>query len=142
MSSSKEKEIVHDGFIKRIDGDVLCVSIIAKSGCASCQLKGNCNLSDMEEKEIYAEKNRSDYFVGQQVRIRMKESAGLKAVFFAYILPFLFMLAVMIVTSAITPDEGIIGIAAIVSLIPYYIVLYLFKNKIKKNFKYAVEPLK
>lgn len=137
-----KKEIIHDGFVKSIDGDRLCVSIIVKGGCEGCQLKGSCNNSEMKEKEIFAETDGIDYYVGQPVRIHMKESAGFKAVFLAYFLPFLLMLFVMIVASTMTADEGIIGLSAIASLVPYYIVLYLYRNRIKKNFKYAVEPLK
>lgn len=138
---NSEKEIIHDGVIKFIGNGQMCVSIISKSACAGCHANGSCNLSEMEEKEIITEISNHKFKVGQPVRIRMQQSAGFKALFLGYILPFLVLLFTMIVVGNLTSDEGLVGLSALGALIPYYTVLYFFRNRLKKSFKYAVEPL-
>ena len=137
-----KKEVTHTGFVKEIGERGIKVGIIVQSGCASCQIKGSCNMSEVSNKEMDIECNPYDFKIGQQVLIRLKASQGVNAIFLGYVLPFIVLLTVMIITSQLTSNEGIIGLAALASLVPYYLVLYLYRNKIKKSFSYVVQPLK
>ena len=98
-------------------------------------------MSEQTDKELDIKCDPLLYNTGQRVVVRLKASQGFNALFLGYILPFIVLLSVMIITSNITDNEGIVGIAAIVSMIPYYFALYLFRNKIKKRFTYVVQPL-
>ena len=137
-----KKEVTHTGFVKEIGERGIKVGIIVQSGCASCQIKGSCNMSEQTDKELEIECNPFEYKLGQQVMVRLKSSQGMNALFLGYVLPFLVLLATMIITSNMTSNEGVIGIVALASLIPYYAILYLYRNKIKKKFTYVVHPLK
>jgi len=44
--------IEHPGTITRIGKDEIEVMIMSSSACASCQVKGACSLSEMEEKIV------------------------------------------------------------------------------------------
>ena len=99
-------------------------------------------MSEVSDKEMDIECNPGEFKLGQQVLVRLRSAQGMNAIFLGYVLPFIVLLITMIVTSALTNNEGIIGIAALVSLIPYYLILYLYRNKIKKSFSYVVQPLK
>jgi sigma-E factor negative regulatory protein RseC len=138
---NSEKEIIHEGIVKSIGNGQMCVSIISKSACSGCHANGSCNLSEMEEKEIVTDLSGHTFKVGQPVRIHMQQSAGFKALFLGYILPFLVLIFTLIVVGNLTTDEGLVGLAALGALIPYYTILYFFRNRLKKSFKYAVEPL-
>lgn len=99
-------------------------------------------MSEVSDKEMDIECNPYDYRVGQQVMVRLKSSQGMNAIFLGYVLPFIVLLVVMIISSNYLENEGIVGLFAIASLAPYYFVLYLYRNKIKKSFTYVVYPLK
>jgi len=137
-----KKEVTHTGIVKEIGEGAIKVSIIVQSGCASCQIKGTCNMSEQTDKLLEIECNPFEYKIGQQVLVKLKSSQGMNALFLGYVLPFLVLLTVMIIVSNLTNEEGIIGMAALASLVPYYIVLYYYRNKIKKIFTYVVHPLK
>jgi sigma-E factor negative regulatory protein RseC len=137
-----KNEVTHTGFVKEILKRGIKVGISVQSGCASCQIKGACNMAEQSDKELEIDCNPNDYKLGQQVVIKLKSSQGMNALFLGYVLPFLVLLLVMIIVSNLTTDEGLIGIAALASLAPYYIVLYLYRNRIKKKFTYVVHPLK
>lgn len=136
-----KKEVTHTGIVKEVGKRGIKVGIVVQSGCASCQIKGTCNMSEQTDKELDIECNPYDFQLGQRVMVHLKSSQGMNALFLGYVLPFLVLLTAMIVVSQLTSNEGIIGIAALASLVPYYSVLYLYRNKIKKKFSYVVRPL-
>lgn len=135
------KEVTHTGIVKAINDQGIKVGIIVQSGCASCEIKGSCNMSEQTDKELEINCDPQFYQIGQKVIVKLKSAQGMNALFLGYVLPFLVLLTVMIVASNLTTDEGIAGISALVSLIPYYVILYLFRNSIKKKFTYVVNPL-
>ena len=71
--------------------------------------------------------------------ISLEESMGFKAVFLAFILPFLFMVGALVGVSAITHDEPLAALAGIIVLIPYYWVLFTRKDRLKKQFQFKLE---
>ena len=76
---------------------------------------------------------------GQEVVVAMKKSLGGKAVFLGYLLPFLLLIGVLITVLTLSGDEGIAGLSAIGILIPYYLVLYLLRDRLKKTFSFSIE---
>ncbi|MBN2262985.1 MAG: SoxR reducing system RseC family protein [Prolixibacteraceae bacterium] len=135
------KEVTHNGIVKSKTTQGIKVAIVVQSGCASCQIKGSCNMAEQTDKELDISCDPLLYRVGQRVEVKLKASQGFSALFLGYLLPFFVLLTTMIIASNITQDEGIVGIAAILSLAPYYLALYFFRNKIKKKFTYVVQPL-
>ena len=132
--------IVHNGIIKDIDDSYYYVSIIAQSACVSCQVKGACNVTDMQEEIIEVPVSGGKvYEVGDRVEILMGKSMGKKAVFLGYILPFIILLTTLIISVNIFSDEGIAGLTAFGILIPYYLILYLFKNKLRNSFEFRLQ---
>ena len=45
-------DIYHSGIISEINKEKILVSIISHSACASCKVKGMCNVSEMKEKIV------------------------------------------------------------------------------------------
>lgn len=137
-----KKEVTHTGFVRSIGTNGIKVGIVVQSGCASCSIKGSCNMSETADKEMDIDCDPNNYKIGQQVLVSLKSSQGFNAIFLGYVLPFIVLLVVMVTVSTITKNEGVIGLSALASLVPYYLVLYLYRNKIKKSFTYVVHPLK
>jgi len=133
-------QIEHSGIIKEIVDNELKVSIINKSSCASCNLKGSCSVSDIQEKiiDVFVS-NPKDYNVGESVDVFYKQSLGFRALFIGYLLPFLILLITMIVMLELTNKELLSGLVSLFSLIPYYLIVYLTRNRIKKTFSFSVK---
>ncbi len=139
---SAKNEVTHTGIVKSVGEDGITVNIVVQSGCASCEIKGACSMSEQSDKELDIDCNPVGYNVGQHVNVRLKSSQGMNALFLGYVLPFIILLTVMIILSGQTQNEGLVGIISIASLAPYYLLLYLYRKQIKKKFTYVVEPLK
>ena len=134
-----EHRISHEGIITSIDDNNVQIKILSKSACASCNIKGACNMSEMKEKiisiPIPKDKNLS---IGQEVKISMKIGQANRAVIFAYVIPVIILISMIFILSALKTDEGISALVSIGSLVPYYFILFLFRNKIKSRFEYEI----
>ena len=138
---SNSKSIEHKGRIDFIDNNKINVSILAVSGCASCHAKGVCTAADMQEKSIEVFNFTNQYEVGEEVNVVLKQSLGFRALFLGYVLPFILILFILIILTAITNNEAISGIGALSVLVPYYIILYALRNKIRKKFTFTINKI-
>lgn len=138
---ANSKSIEHKGRIETIDGNRINVSILAMSGCASCHAKGVCTASDMQEKIVEVYDITNQYQVGEEVNVVLKQSLGFRALFLGYVLPFMLVLLILIILTIITNNEAISGIGALSVLVPYYIILYVLRNKIRKKFTFIINKI-
>jgi sigma-E factor negative regulatory protein RseC len=135
---SNIKVIEHKGFVKKITGNSMIVGILASTGCSTCQAKSTCNVSDTPEKDIEIDNFDNSYEIGEQVNVFYNESLEFRAIFIAYIMPFILVIAVLILLNSLTSSELITGLSAIGILVPYFLLLSVFKNKIRKTFSFTV----
>lgn len=133
--------IKHKGFIKEVTSNSLIVSIINQSACSACHAKGTCTVADFQEKDIEIPFVDANYSPGQEVTVLFRESAGFKALFYGYILPFILVMFTLIFVFETTGNEAWAGLIALGILIPYYITLYFFRHYLKKVFKFELEKI-
>jgi len=115
------------------------VTIISQSACSACHARGGCLASESREKEIEVIRDHRSYEIGQHVTVVLKESSGIRAVFYGYLLPFLVLVATIVVALSLTGEETLSGLVALGMLIPYYGVLYMFRHKLNKRFRFSLE---
>ncbi|MEN8225780.1 MAG: SoxR reducing system RseC family protein [Bacteroidota bacterium] len=134
------ENITHPGIVEQLTHETVFVKILAMSSCVSCSAKGVCNVSDIEEKVVEVRKDPvREYAVGDHVTVKMKKSLGGIAVLLGYIIPFFLLIAVLILVLFISGDEGIAGLSAILILIPYYWMLYVYRNRLKRTFSFVID---
>jgi len=138
---SNIKSIEHKGRIETIQDNKIIVSILAVSGCASCQIKGVCSAADMQEKSIEVYDYTNQYKVGEYVNVSLRQSLGFRALFLGYVLPFTLVLFILIILTIITKNEALSGIGALSVLIPYYLILFVLKDKIRKKFTFSINKI-
>jgi sigma-E factor negative regulatory protein RseC len=99
-----------------------------------------CQVAEVDKKEIEIINDPgSNFNKGDKVEVSFEKSQGPKALFLGYLLPFLFVLSTLLITFEITGDEVISGISSLVVLIPYYLVLYGFRSKLKSEFAFKLK---
>lgn len=134
-----ENKISHEGIITKIEDSNIEIKILSRSACASCNIKGACNMSEMQEKIITIpapkDKNLS---IGQEVKISMGLRQANRAVIFAYVIPLIILVAMIFILSTLKIEEGLNALISIGTLIPYYMILFLFRNRLKRKFKYEI----
>lgn len=129
----------HQGTISSMDSLSYYVSIISKSACSSCHSKSICSVIEMQEKIIEVPRNPGESFqTGDTVHVKMSKSAGIKAVLFGYLIPFSLLILLLVLSGKLLQSEGLAGIIAIGTVGVYYLVLYQFKDRLKKTFRFSI----
>lgn len=140
MAGTEVDCIVQQGRVEKIVDRRVYVNIVSMSACASCHARGMCNMSDIQEKLIEADNpNNRNLEVGDTVSLEMETSLGKKAVLLGYFYPFLLVLGVLIALTSGGVNEGVSGLVALGLLVPYYTLLYLMRDKMKKDFTFRIK---
>ena len=135
-----EETISHEGVITKITDDTLEIKITAMSACAACHAKSACNMSDQAEKVLTVPRPEGqDFHLFQKVNVIMGVGQGNKAAVLAYLIPIVVLLAVLFTCLGIGLSEGLSALIGIAALIPYYLILYSQRDKLKKKFDYRIE---
>lgn len=130
--------VEHSGVVKLIERNRIIVSLSAQSACGSCAARGLCSVSEVENKDVEIKHSGTNFFIGENVFVFFKKSSAFKALFLGYILPFFLLVICLFTVLIITDNEGLAGLISIASLIPYYFLLYIFRDKIKQSFRFHI----
>jgi sigma-E factor negative regulatory protein RseC len=130
--------IEQKGTVEAIINHTVQVRIHRDSACGHCHASNLCNLFEMSERIVEADDQGLEYKAGDSVEVIISRSMGNKAVLWGYLLPLMVLLSVLILTSALEAREWISGIVALGALAPYYIGLYLLRDRLKKSFTFTL----
>jgi sigma-E factor negative regulatory protein RseC len=136
--SGSAATVNHEGIVQKNDGKSVIVSIITGTACSGCHAEAGCAMSGKEEKIIEIFGNY-DVKSGDSVTILMKLSMGYSAVFLGYFLPFLVVVATLIILHSLNTSELVAGLTSLAILIPYYSILYIFRKRISKKFTFTLK---
>ena len=137
---SNQETISHEGIITKISDEELEIKILAQSACAACHAKSACGMGEQSEKILIVPRPKGkDFKLLQKVNVTMAIGQGNKAAVLAYLIPIILLLAVLFTCLGIGLGEGLSALISVAALIPYYIVLYMRRDKLKKQFDYRIE---
>lgn len=131
--------IRHQGVVENIMGTHVRVRIVQTSACATCSIKGHCTSADTKEKLIdVVDADAASYQCGESVWVIGELSMGMKAVLLAFILPLLLLVVAMFVWMEVLADELYASLCTLAILVPYYYVLWLNRERLKKQFSFSI----
>ena len=134
------ESISHRGRIVKVTPEFTTVEIISSSACSACHASGICGMSEYTKKAIEVPTRAWDRFeAGQEVNVVLKASMGHKAVWLAYVVPLLVLLAVLLGSLALGAGELAAGLGAIGGVAVYYLFLWLFKDRLRNRYVFAIE---
>ncbi len=132
--------IEHKGRVAEISGSRVSVRILQQSACSECHAKNSCMAADSKEKFIDIFDFSGKYKVNDLVTIEGKKSMGYKAILWAFLMPVIILVAVLFVSQSLwETNETQAALAAIISLIPYYLVLYLLRGRMAQTFTFRIK---
>ncbi len=132
--------IKHRGVVEKVDGAHVTVRIVQTSACAACSAKGLCNASESKEKQIDVFEVNPSYQIGEEVVLCGTTSMGMRAVLLAFGVPLLIVIVALSISMKMTNDHALFSSCiALLSIIPYYIIIYACKEKINRTFSFTIE---
>ena len=137
---SSYSEISHRGRIVSITPEFTTVEIVSESACAACHAKGLCSLGDSKVKQVEVPTRGWDnYTVGQEVSVVLRATMGHKAVWLAYVVPLLVMVAALLGILAAGGSELLAGLGAIGAVAVYYGVIWLLRDRLRKEYVFNIK---
>lgn len=139
MSASRNS-ITHPGIVDHSEPGKVRVRILSQSACSGCHAIGYCSVADVEEKLVEITSAEDALWnEGDAVNVVMEQSAGTKAVILAYVVPLVILVASVITLVSVFSNEGLAALISLALLIPYYFILYLFRDRLRKEFTFKIE---
>ena len=133
-------KIKHAGVVDGVEGECVRVRILQSSACSACKVASHCNASETKEKIIEVQVADADrYQRGDSVIVVADTAVGFHASLYGYLLPLILMVVSLVAVLKITQSEGYAAMSALGILIPYYIGLYLLRNKLRNKLSFSLE---
>ena len=135
-----KNEISHIGRVKEMTPESTVVEIISSSACSACHAKGLCGVSEEKVKDIEVPTDPyATWNVGDEVRAMLRQTMGLKAVWISYVVPLLILMILILTLSAVNVKEIYAGLVSIAAVAVYYLVIYLLRNRLAKDFVFYLK---
>ncbi|MBP5332754.1 MAG: SoxR reducing system RseC family protein [Bacteroidales bacterium] len=116
------------------------MAIEQHSACSACHAAGLCGMADVAEKAVELATNPyASYKVGDEVDLVLKASMGMKAVWLAYFIPLLVLLAVILGLIALGVGEIAAGLSGIGATGVYYFLLWLFRDRLRNEYVFTIK---
>lgn len=133
-------DVSHKGRVVRITPQITTVAIEQHSACSACHAAGLCGMADVAEKAVELATNPyASYKVGDEVDLVLKASMGMKAVWLAYFIPLLVLLAVILGLIALGVGEVAAGLSGIGATGVYYFLLWLFRDRLRNEYVFTIK---
>lgn len=126
--------------MERVTDDGVQVRIVQTSACAACKVSGYCNAAESKEKLIDVRcTDNASYRTGQEVVVSASTEVAGRALLLGFGLPFVVLVGVLFIVLQLTGSESTAALSAIGALVPYYAVLYLFRDRIRDQLSFSIE---
>ena len=134
--------ISHRGRVISAGLQFVTVEIISESACSSCHAAGLCGMSEQKVKQIDVPTPVSEFYEeGEEVCVSLRASMGHKAVWIAYGIPLVVLVAVIMGLLAAGAGELVSGLAGIGALAVYYLCIWLLRSKLQDQYVFTISKL-
>ena len=133
-------KISHSGVVDSIEGDCVKVRIVQTSACAACKVASHCHASESKEKmvDVFC-CDTEKYATGQEVTVWASREVANRALLLGFGIPLLLLIGVLLAVLRWTGEEGMAALASVGALAPYYIVLWLLRDRIRQRVSFRIE---
>ena len=134
------ESVSHKGKVIKMTPQLTTVSILQHGACSACHAAGLCGMADLAEKTVEVPTDPyAVYGVGDEVEVLLKASMGMKAVWLAYFIPLLIVVAVILGLVALGVGEVAAGVSGLGALAVYYFLLWLFRDRLKNEYIFTIK---
>jgi sigma-E factor negative regulatory protein RseC len=132
-------DIKHIGIIEHINDGHIQVRIEQSAACAGCRIAHSCHAAESKEKLIDIYSSNKDLQIGQQVMVSTSTAIAYRAVLIGFAFPLIVMLAVLFAAKLSGISEPNSALLSIASLIPSYLLVWFFRNRLKEQIQFKLE---
>ena len=136
MNPSKVFE--HKATVEEIRGNLVRIRMTVTEACGACSAKNICGNTSSKERTLEVPSQNNHYEPGEEVDLIIQQSKGYQAVLIGYAIPVFILILTLILMLNISKNETMAALVSIGSVAIYYLIIYLLKDKINKNFSFTL----
>ena len=137
----------HPGIVTAVKPGFVTVQIESTSACAACEAHSKCGFAESKTKTLdiptqaIKQANNQVFSIGDRVTVTIDHTRGLRATWWAYVLPALLLLAAVVGFSLASLSEPAVILLSLAVLAVYILILFLLRKKLDSKFTLTVSPL-
>ena len=121
----------HPGTVTSVKKGFVTVQITSLSACAACQAHSKCGFAESKTKTLDIPTALwQQYNVGEPVTVTIDHSRGLAATWWAYLLPAILLITVVVAFSLAGFSEPLVILFSLFTLGLYILLLYILRKKL------------
>ena len=129
----------HPGTVTSVKKGFVTVQITSLSACAACQAHSKCGFAESKTKTLDIPTALwQQYNVGEPVTVTIDHSRGLAATWWAYLLPAILLITVVVAFSLAGFSEPLVILFSLFTLGLYIILLYILRKKLDSKFTLTI----
>lgn len=129
----------HEGIIMSKNNGVAHIRLAEATTCEDCKAASLCHSAEKTEKFVDALlPAQSVYQVGDRVTVVGSLAMGMRATWLGFGIPLALMVVGIIVGAQVLENETIGALAGIALLVPYYLGLWVFRDRLNREFVFRV----
>lgn len=134
--------IEHDAVITDIDRSKQCITVrlIDSAECGGCPAAALCAGAKDTQKITIPVKDAASFSKGEEVVVRGTEQMHRKAIMLATFIPCVCLIAIMVGVFILTADQLLAALCGLGSMVVFFLLLYLCRNRIAHEFNFTVLP--
>lgn len=140
--TSTKEMIEHEGTIASIKGYQHTIRVTQRTACSECHAKHACIAADTKVKTVDVIDTSGQFKLNERVVLLGKTSIGYRAVLWAFMLPLILLIAVVVLSVSVwNLGELNAALVALATLVPYYALLYMLRHKMGKRLAFTIKKL-
>ncbi len=129
----------HPGTVTSVKKGFVTVQITSLSACAACQAHSKCGFAESKTKTLDIPTALwQQYNVGEPVTVTIDHSRGLAATWWAYLLPAILLITVVVAFSLAGFSEPLVILFSLFTLGLYILLLYILRKKLDSKFTLTI----
>lgn len=133
--------IKHIGVVESVEKTLIKVRMAQPAACSSCEAARHCHASESKMKIIdaYASSLSHPFRAGQEVEVVGRSAQARRAVVLAFVIPFILLVSALATGILLGWSEPVAALMGISVLVPYYLLLFLFRERLRSQFRFTVQ---
>ncbi|MEG0163100.1 MAG: SoxR reducing system RseC family protein [Mucinivorans sp.] len=110
-----------EAIITKIEGETITANIDCAEACRGCSATAMCGTAKAKEITLHAD--GAQRCVGDRVVLELERGVGMAAVAWAYLIPAVLLIGLLLLLQSLGVNELISGLSALGAVVIYYVLI-------------------
>ena len=135
-------QIEHKGTVALVGRNFVRVDIEVMEACGSCASRKACAMGQGTTREImvYTD-DAQNYSIGEVVNVSARQSLGLIAVLFCYVVPLVVLVGALAVAISLGCSEGVAALISLGATALYFLLLAFLRKRISRKVVFTINKI-